>query len=519
MTEISINDSNMLITENKKDDNFYYYKLVYLIITTIICFLGILIIFENFNLFFFSTKTFKNIVLFFIIYNSFSWLIIYLLALILYKNSDKCFTKNIYNEEASGEDLDLKQITNQNTLFNKCSNQREQMLNKNINLGKFNTENKDLDIINLEKNRELPINNSDKIFTSTKFKNHIFKSNVTLNNINANLHVECYENKNVNLNSANNENALNPFSNRSNYILKFIYFNLLLINYSVISIIGIIILLKLYKQEVFKNYKLYYKIYLFVLLSLTKSAIIVIGFIYKFVSRKIESNSKKFDLNEEFLKEIEKEIQEANKISGIISPEKNLIKYNDMFNRQDFNKISSFNLFDSNRNSKLEKNSADNLIFKDEIFLNNELNIDLNNSKTEREKVNNQNNNKQFINFESNPNKKDTNYFNFRIGENPVNFNETESRKSNIKMKSEKKFKLGIESAILPLNSNGNNVNENKKKFKKSFSNINTLNKNIIIDDLDLLNNKIDLEKLEPSNFVLIFIYFTIFIIMKSNNK
>lgn len=513
MNEISINDSNIMNSDNKTEENFYYFKLVYIISTTIICFLGILIIVENSNILIaFSKNKTENLVLFYIVYCSFSWLIIYLLAIIIFKIAQLIFKRNKKNVESEEDELELKYITNQNTILNKSNYLSENMINNNF--PKFNSNDKDLELNNFEKNKDkiASTNNISNLGFSGNQRNYVLKTNLIRNNLNNNNSPDNENleksNRNHNFISSNNNTFLNHMQNPA-YKLKMIYLILMLVNYSVFTVFGAFVFVKVLKEEVFKNYKLHYKIYLFLLLSLSKSSIIVIGFVYKFVSKKIESNSVKFELNEEFLQQIEREIQEANKISGIISPDRNLIKYNDMFNRQDLNKNSNFLLNDSPiynpKDPKLDKNSTENLIEKDKY-------IDLNIHKSaENEKENNVNSN--FIKYNNNSikaenNDKARNIFNFKIKDNAeatknnnINNNESErNKKINFKMNSDFNFNQNKDSAAA---NSFKSVKDNPEKingnYRKSFTNEFNSKKNILAEDYGLINSKIDLEKLEPS--------------------
>jgi hypothetical protein len=495
MNEISINESNINNSDNNKsEENFYYFKLVYIIATSIIGFLGILILIENSNIIFSSSqnKT-ENLVLFYIIYCSFSWLIVYLFSLIIYKIF-QFILKNNKKETEEEDELELKYITNQNIILNKSNYSNEDMIVNNF-------ENKNYELKKFDQDKSASINNINNFALSGNVKNCRLKANLMINTENLPSNNDLENNNRGNFVS-NNVNTFSNYKKNPANKLKLIYMVLMLLNYSVFMILGIFVIIKLLKEEVFKNYKLHYKIYLFALLSLIKSVLIVIGFIYKFVSRKIESNSVKFELNEEFLHQIEREIQEANRISGIISPDRNLIKYNHMFNRQDFNKNSNFALNKSASNNNLElnigKKLTENLIDKEK-----ELNI----------VVKNQHENINFNDIHDKNNGeiyKARNIFNFKIKEkvegiNDNNINNSLKHHKKIKIKNNSDYNFNLNKDSFDANSIKNNQEEEEKdvnKYKKSFSNKFNSKQNILIQDYNLINSKIDSEKLEPSNLI-----------------
>ena len=503
MNENSINDSNILNSDrNKKEENFYYFKLTYIIITTIICFLGILTIFENLNLVVNKSqnKT-ESLVLFYIIYSSFSWLFIYVAALVIFKIA-QFFTKNNSDNlsEESNDNLALKCITKENTNLNKSNNLNEFIFNNN-NINNVNTENnnafelmnvdsKDKNNNNYDKNKNISTNNISRYAFSGNVKDQLNK-NTKLNlfknennNISHNFINDDLENNSVyknNYNSANKDSVFFNFPNSQ--MLKLIYLILLLLNYSIFSIFGTVIFVKLIKEEIFKNYKLFYKIYLFMLLSVSKSAIIIIGFIYKFVSKHIESNSVKFELNEEFLQQIEKEIQEANRISGVISPDKNLIKFNEMFNRQDFS-INKSNVTNNDLNNNKEKNSQ-----------NKNLN-DIENPNAQNTEFNNDNNNNNDINSHFNlinkgniSNLDDNNNTHKNISKNEMDNNSKENNNENI------------------INKNKETINENNnfdKKEQRNIFNFKIQDKiNNTVNNKEVKNNIVDYSQNKKINFKL----------------
>jgi len=484
-------------SENKTEEKLYYLKLVYIIASTIICFLGILIIFENSNLIlgFLQNKT-ENLVLLYIVYCSFSWLLLYFFAEIIYKIVRKN-KKNIGYDDDDG-DLELKNITKHNTALNKSNYLIENMIiNDNFKNNSF-------------ENKNMEFNNLDK-----------YKEKITSNNNNITQQANDLENSNNNIVIHDNNNRLWNYMKDSESDLKLIYFIIMLINYSLLAFLGVCVFVKVLEEKVFKNYKLHYKIYLFLLLSLSKSSIIVIGFIYKFVSKKIESNLVKFELNEEFLRQIEREIQEANKISGVISPDKNLIKSNEMFKRQDLNKKSNFILNESlnnNEDLKLHKNSTEYIINeKEKNKINTNLNFTDDNSRNENEKKIDSNNlnNLNEVDFNFN-NDKAKDIFNFQIKEKAaeakkdINLNDSEERNKkvvNFKMNSDFNFNLNKDKDAIEANC-FKNIKENEEKpnsinYRNSFSNeLFNSKKNILTEDDDIFNSKINLEKINPSKLI-----------------
>ncbi len=358
-------------------------------------------------------------------------------------------------------------------------------------------------------NKNMEFNNLDK-----------YKEKITSNNNNITQQANDLENSNNNIVIHDNNNRLWNYMKDSESDLKLIYFIIMLINYSLLAFLGVCVFVKVLEEKVFKNYKLHYKIYLFLLLSLSKSSIIVIGFIYKFVSEKIESNSVKFELNEEFLHQIEREIQEANRISGVISPDKNLIKYNEMFNRQDLNKNSNFIFNESPNNNedfKLYKKSNVNLIDEKENIINSNLNFTDDNFRNENEKKINSNNlnNLNEVDFKFN-NDKAKDIFNFQIKEKAaeakkdINLNDSEERNKkvvNFKMNSDFNFNLNKDKDAIEANC-FKNIKENEEKpnsinYRNSFSNeLFNSKKNILTEDDDIINSKINLEKIEPSKLI-----------------
>lgn len=506
MNEVSINDSNIIYSDNKIQENFSYFKILYIIATTIICFLGILIIIENLNIAYTSSQNkIQNLILFYVVYCSFSWLIIYLLAISIHKllifinNND-----NISNSEEDG-DLKLRYITNKNTMLNKSNYLSENVLmNNSIN----NLDIKDRELIKSDKNKIISTNQISNFGLSGNLRNDRIKTNLNLDNEILVGNDDIEKSNKSNFVSGNSYKLSDYIKNPANK-LKLIYMILMLINYFILMFIGIYVILKLIREEVMQNYKLHYKIYLFTLLSVSKSAIIVIGFVIKFVSRKIESNSVKFELNEEFLQQIEKEIQEANKISGIISPDRNLIKYNDMFNRQDIVKNSSFNLDQFPSNSHIdhnkEKKSSGNLIDIEKKSHNNLK--DINNQE------NNKNNEDNSLDKNKDNNIQARNIFNFKIKEKSekkknikvINNENNIDKKINFKVNSD--YNLDLSRNPEKYNDSLTNFKEkedkNKNNYRKSLSNQFNSKKNILVEDYDFANSKIDLEQIVPSkNFL-----------------
>ncbi len=493
MTDISINDSNILNSDYKKEENFNYFKLVYIITTSIITFLGILIMIENTDLFFINSENKdKNLVLIYILFSTFSWLFILLVALFIFYII-KYYQKTYNSNDTIGNNIsEMRCNINNNFTLNKSVNLNEN-LNPNlkdsniINLINFNS---NTEIKNLDNNIIGLYNNSNNSFKQSKlYLNENYCSNFK------NVNNEKIQKNNLNTSLSENT-LLNNFNNPS-YKFKFIYLILFLIYYTIFTIYGIFASIKLVKEGIFKNYKLHYKIYLFVFLSLSKSSIIVIGFMYKFFSKKVELNSVKFEINEEFLREIEREIKEANEISGIISPEINLIKHNDMFNRHYSNKQSNFKLNESsngvqgsNFNVEFQKNLINK---KDNIIINNNHNlIDKDLNLVKKENCNSIDN----ILIE-NDIKKEINIFDFKIKE-KINDDNDKNKKVNFKIESNSFFSKDKYNTSI-FSKNHNDPKNDNEVIKKSTT-IDYINKKSILNgDIDLINSKIDLEKIEPS--------------------
>jgi hypothetical protein len=84
----------------------------------------------------------------------------------------------------------------------------------------------------------------------------------------------------------------------------------------------------------YQHYQSYVDTYLFILLNFVKSLVIFCVAFYYLFKKKFKSNKLKIELDEEFIKQVEKEVEQANKFSGVIAPAQDLIKFNSMFNRQ-----------------------------------------------------------------------------------------------------------------------------------------------------------------------------------------
>lgn len=87
-------------------------------------------------------------------------------------------------------------------------------------------------------------------------------------------------------------------------------------------------------KQFYQHYKNYLDTYLFILLNFLKSLVIFFIAFYYLFKKKFKSNKLKIELDEEFIKQVEKEVEQANKFSGVIAPTQDLIKFNSMFNRQ-----------------------------------------------------------------------------------------------------------------------------------------------------------------------------------------
>jgi hypothetical protein len=115
-----------------------------------------------------------------------------------------------------------------------------------------------------------------------------------------------------------------------------------------------------------KNFKSEYLkfifVFLFIIINLIKSLFIFILSVYYFLLEKFYSNKMKINFDEEFIQNIEKEIEQANKFSGVIGPSKDLIKLNYMFNRQ-------YNTYKKKFESKVDDRNIFFTPNKDEVIL------------------------------------------------------------------------------------------------------------------------------------------------------
>lgn len=422
MNDNSINDSNNLSDHNDKNNhNYNYFKLLYIITTVIITFLGVLIIFEEYKILTNQENKSEIFILYYIIYSTISWLIIFLLSYLIN------FLSNFILKHEGNFDK------------NRLIEENSKEINRN------NISHNNLDNNPFERNINRNISNTKNSINKTYLKEHD----------------ELYYIFNF------------PISER----LRFIFVLLLFLNYIMISILGILFLNKILNEEIFKNYKLHYKIYLFILLSVCKSSIIIICIVYKFINTKIESNSTKFELNEEFIKQVEREIQEANRISGIIQPDRNLIHYNEMFNRQ-----SMFDISLTNKDRKSPFNKTGQL----------ELSAASHKNEYKKNNKNNVNESNEYIlhrpNTVNSSNLNSVDYITCKVPH-FSNMEKTDEHFVNDKFKSS----CDLNKNILKNNFEKQN-NEEKFTNKKSYSN-NILDNQFIFSNTE----KIDIEKLEPS--------------------
>jgi len=125
--------------------------------------------------------------------------------------------------------------------------------------------------------------------------------------------------------------------------------------YTVCIPTSVYVIYQIFKIKVFvHNFYKYSNVLLFIFLNLSKSIGIGICCIY-FFFQKLKTSRIKIDLDEEFVKRVEQEIEQVKKCSGIFIADSNIIKKNDMFNRQMFltNKGDRKNF---GLNSKLQSN-------------------------------------------------------------------------------------------------------------------------------------------------------------------
>lgn len=476
--ENSLNESQINTLDNSREDYFYYCKILYFISTSIISFLGILVVFENSSLIFHSKNKSESSIIKYILFYSFSWLIIFLLALLVSKFLLNCIlgrkksndNKNkLLDQEIQSKTLSSKEMPK----INKSNNLNDIMLNGNSHFERNN-----LESLNVENN----INNMNQI-NSQGNKN---LSNFIINTTYRNNHFTSE------INDLNEKHSLLSFIQFSNKF-KLVYINLVFLNYAILAVVGIMLIFKLFNEEIFRNYKHHYKIYLFMFLSFCKSSIILVGFIFKIINKKREANSLKFEIDEDFVKQIEKEIQEANKISGVISPDKNLIKYNDMLNRQD---VSSFlNIKNSNLSDieSCKNKSSKDIKQPDKIVDFKIKSIDEITKENHKYKIN--------ASLEAAVNKpKITSFKSF--GENssfdkPIfDGYENKPNQENLKIENFNKISVKDNKYI-----DKKNKIKNNEASKSEFNKVNTLGRNFLNTNLDLSSAKVvDIEQLEPRN-------------------
>jgi hypothetical protein len=133
----------------------------------------------------------------------------------------------------------------------------------------------------------------------------------------------------------NTDTESNNFFDHWQYFM-IVFIITLVIFYSISVPYSIYILYRLFNN--FYKKKIKHLIYVFIFINLLKSTLVFLYFLYFIVIEKFLYNmnkTKKIDLDEEFIRKIEEEIQHANKFSGVISADTKLIKMNNMFNMQE----------------------------------------------------------------------------------------------------------------------------------------------------------------------------------------
>lgn len=137
-------------------------------------------------------------------------------------------------------------------------------------------------------------------------------------------------------------------------VLAFLY--VISIPSSIISIIN------MKSSSLFSNSEKYSSVYTFISINLVLSVAILGVIIYVYVIKKMQSNKVKLNLDEEFIKNIEDEIQRSNLFSGIIPSNNNLIHLNEMFNKQKIFELqnNNYSLDKLNLNKKIQEKEDKN---------------------------------------------------------------------------------------------------------------------------------------------------------------
>jgi hypothetical protein len=145
-----------------------------------------------------------------------------------------------------------------------------------------------------------------------------------------------------------------------NYAAVIFVFSLIFL-YTVSIPYGIWLIYNLVHNQILKDYKRFYLLYVFILNNMVLGVVILSIFIYilLFIHIKISNKQRNITLNEDLINNIEREIDTSAKISGKISTNNNtnnnLIKINNLFNKQDINlNVNASSSLDNSNNTNID---------------------------------------------------------------------------------------------------------------------------------------------------------------------